>query len=357
MGKKPRVMAVGLAMLIGLAVPLAMLRGQTKGGGTPSAASKGGKASVASVASDGEPKAPGGVEKGPECKLTRIEGKLQPVNGKSVVVFKTTPQGNLKINLFFPKDWKEGDHRPGIVFFFGGGMAFGDTSQFTMKCEYFAGRGMVAAAPEYRISSKHHTEPEIGLADTRSAIRWLRMNAGSLGIDPQRIVAGGSSSGAWCAMIPAYNNKAYVPPGEDPSVSSRPDAVVLYYGGGPYGPCKGYPQGSNYTVTPHGPPVIMFIGTEDGGVAGCRDLLAQMTAAGNRCELYTAKGQKHGFCGAAAPGGDNPWQDLVLEYTDRFLASLGYLKGEPTISVPAGKKVTLTKESPASPTAAPAPAR
>jgi len=295
-----------------------------------------------------EPKPPPiTAEKAGPCILKRLEGKLQPENGKSAVVYKTTQQGDLKINLYFPKDWKRHDHRPAIIFFFGGGFAFGDPSQFVQKCEYFASRGMVAAAPEFRIVSKHHTEKQVSLEDVKSAIRWLRVNARSLGIDPQRIVAGGGSSGAGAAVIAAYS-EAFEPQGENLSVSSKPEALVLFYGGlGTFPPNPGYPWFSNYKVTPHGPPAIMFIGTEDKGITANRQFCELMIAAGNRAELYTAEGQKHGFCGPAPPtGGDNPWQDLVLEYTDRFLASLGYLKGAPTIAVPADKNVKLTREVP-----------
>src|SRR5580700_9800147 len=91
--------------------------------------------------------------------LKPIDGDVTPADNKSVAVFKTTPQGELKINLYFPKDWKPTDHRPAIVFFFGGGFTGGDPVQFKTKSEYLAARGMVAAAAEYRIKNKHQTDP------------------------------------------------------------------------------------------------------------------------------------------------------------------------------------------------------
>jgi hypothetical protein len=53
-----------------------------------------------------------------------------------------------------------------------------------------------------------------------------------------------------------------------------------------------------------------------------------MIAAGNRAELYTAEGQNHGFFNG--PG----WQEAVVHQSDLFLASLGYLNGQPTIARP-----------------------
>src|SRR6266571_897291 len=85
--------------------------------------------------------------------LKPIDGDLKPADNKSVAVFKTTPEGELKINLYFPEGWKPGDRRAGIVFFFGGGFVGGTPTQFTSKAEYMAGRGMVAASAEYRVKN------------------------------------------------------------------------------------------------------------------------------------------------------------------------------------------------------------
>jgi hypothetical protein len=100
--------------------------------------------------------------------LKPTEGAITPHNNKTVTVFKTTPQGDLKMNLYFPKDWKSTDRRPAIVFFFGGGFVAGSPVQFTTKAEYLAGRGMVAASAEYRIGNTHHTGPEKCIEDAAS---------------------------------------------------------------------------------------------------------------------------------------------------------------------------------------------
>src|SRR5438874_9120735 len=41
-----------------------------------------------------------------------LDGDLKPENRKSTIVFKATPQGDLKIHLYFPPAWKPADHRP-----------------------------------------------------------------------------------------------------------------------------------------------------------------------------------------------------------------------------------------------------
>jgi acetyl esterase len=290
------------------------------------------------------------------AELHRVADTFQPVNKESAEVYKTTPQGDLKINLYFPKDWKADNHRPAIVFFFGGGFTSGDAGQFVRKSEYFASRGIVAASADYRIKNTHHTGPEKSIEDAKSAVRWLRMNARQLGIDTSRIVASGGSSGGACAAYTAFNS-TYEPEGEDMSISSNPDALVLFFAS------IGYPKGSSeYTpeqldimkkwgpfysdwqVTKGGPPTISFVGTKDPwSVLPLRFFTEQMIAVGNRAELYTAEGEGHGFS-SERPG--SPWAALVVRQIDVFLASLGYLKGPPLMAIPPDTKVALRKDLP-----------
>ncbi len=288
--------------------------------------------------------------------LKPIEADLRPIGNKAVAVYKTTPQGDLKINLYFPPDWKASDRRPAIVFFFGGSCARGSPAQFAPTAEYFAGRGLVAAAPEYRIANIHHTPPERCIEDGKSAIRWLHMSAPHLGIDPGRIIAGGGSSGGTVAAFAAYNS-TIEPEDEDRSASSRPDALVLY------NPALGFPddrsrltpeqrqaaQGplgaliAGWKVTGGGPPAILFYGTEDPLQDKGGDFARRLIAARTRAEMYTAAGQPHGFFNRFP---DSPWHALVLRQTDRFLASLGYLRGAPTVTIPPDSTAVLEQAVP-----------
>jgi acetyl esterase len=293
------------------------------------------------------------------AELKTIDGDFQPTDSKTAVVYKTTPQGDLKINLYFPKDWKASGHRAAIVFFFGGGFVSGNPSQFTTTAEYFASRGLVAASAEYRIGNVHHTPPEKCAEDAKSAVRWLRVNARRLGIDSKRVIAGGGSAGGTISAFAAYNT-VYEPEGEDASISSTPDALVLY------NPALGFPadtgrlgeerkkQGeqrvkevgafiANWKVTKGGPPAILFFGTEDYLQEKAREFAKQLIAAGTRAEFYTAEGQGHGFFNDRE---GSPWHALVVRQSDLFLASLGYLKGPPTITAPANTSVALKKALP-----------
>lgn len=287
--------------------------------------------------------------------LKPIDADLQPLDNKAVATYKTTPQGDLKMNLYFPPGWRKADRRPAIVFFFGGSCATGSPAQFASTAEYFATRGLVAASAEYRIESIHHTPPQACAEDGKSAIRWLRMNAPRLGIDRTRVIAGGGSSGASIAAFAAYNT-TFEPDDEDASVSSKPDALVLV------NPAFGFPDRSRLTpeqvaaadgplgafitswkVTKGGPRAILFFGTEDPLQEKARDFARQLIAVGTRAEFYTAEGQRHGFFNRSD---SSPWHTLVLRQIDLFLASLGYLQGDPTVGIPADTTVALQKIRP-----------
>jgi acetyl esterase len=76
------------------------------------------------------------------------------------------------------------DRRRAVVFFFGGGWNGGTVRQFEQHARYLAGRGMVAFLADYRVKSPHKAQSDACVADGKSAVRWIRARAQSLGIDP-----------------------------------------------------------------------------------------------------------------------------------------------------------------------------
>jgi len=266
-------------------------------------------------------------------------------------VYKKAPQGELKMFVHFPRDWKASDKRPAIVFFFGGAWRQGSPEQFRMQAEYLATRGFVAARPDYRVASRHKTTPDAAVEDARSAVRWLRERAAELGIDRDRLVGAGGSAGGHLAACAALCDTPDAP-GEDTSVSCRPSALVLFnpvvdlrnldLQGWKAAEAPGSTLVEQLSPVVHMtrslPPTILFYGTEDKFLAQGRAMLAKAKELACRAELYTAAGMPHGFFNRP------PWQEITLRQADAFLASLGYLKGEPTIPPPAGTALSLKKE-------------
>lgn len=282
------------------------------------------------------------------AELLPAGNPLESEPNKRVYVYKNTPQGELKVDVFLPDGWQPGQKHSSILMFFGGGFTNGTPAQFRTKAEYLSSRGMVVLTPEYRIKTKHKTTPRESIEDAKSAVRWARLNARALGLDPARIVASGGSAGGTCAALTALT-ASFEPAGEDLSVSSKPDAMVLYNPAlavpGTAAATPGNEVLTAWKVSRHDPPMIFFFGTDDNLLAGSREVAKQSAALGNRVELYTAPGQKHGFFNDAttAKNGSPGWHDVVLYRTDLFLASLGYLSGPPTVKP--SSALALTRET------------
>lgn len=259
-----------------------------------------------------------------------------------VMTYKKTVNGagkpmELEMNIFEPSGHKATDKTPAIVLFYGGGWSSGDPDLFFAHATYLASRGMMAFVPKYRTKNSAQTSPFEAVTDAKSAIRWVRENAKTLGIDPNRIAAAGSSAGGHIAATAAIVT-GFDEPTENAAISSRPNALVLYnpvidlspqgYGNERVGP-KWQSISPLQNVRPGDPPTILFHGTADKTVPYANAVAFEqaMKDAGNRVELVTLRDVGHGFAYRSAKKSAN----LALRQTDEFLASLGYLKGEPTL--------------------------
>ncbi len=257
------------------------------------------------------------------------------------VVYKQTPQGELKLHIFYPEDFSVNDNRSAIVSFFGGGWVGGNPRQFYQQSTFYAKLGMVAISAEYRVKRFHKTSPFESVQDGKSAIRWVRQNANTLGVNPNQIVASGGSAGghvAACTGVILGSEE----PGEDVSISSVPNAMILF------NPVldtteKGYGaekvKGREMEISPchqvheNIPPCLIFHGTEDTTVpyenaARFEQLMKQK---GNDCLLIPAFGAGHGFFNSSWFRKSNT--DTFFKYTmyqsEVFLWKHGFVKKEP----------------------------
>ena len=91
----------------------------------------------------------------------------------------------------------------GVVLIHGGGWVSGSRTDLLALCKALAHDGLVAATLDYRLVKKNlpATLWPAQLADVQLAVRWLRANAGSLGLDPTRLCAYGESAGGHLAVF------------------------------------------------------------------------------------------------------------------------------------------------------------
>ncbi len=274
-----------------------------------------------------------------------------------IVIYKKVGDRELKLYVDKPAAWKATDQRPAIVFFFGGGWVGGSPGQFRDQSEYLATRGMVGLRVEYRVMKGDKGPPILCCQDAKSALRWVRAHAAELGVNPQRIAAAGGSAGghlaAFTSLVAGTDD-----PADDLKVSPKGNALVLFNPVFDNGPDGGwgtervgdrYPEFSPaHNVTSNAPPTVVFLGGNDNLISTnvLERFTTNMTKAGVRCDAHIYAGQPHGFFNK------DPYKTATLIEADKFLASLGWLQGEPTLVMPemdATKPAAAKKSKPRKP--------
>lgn len=248
------------------------------------------------------------------------------------LTYKTTPQGALDMIILRPDNSETTPkHRPAVLFFFGGGWNGGQPSHFLPQAQYFAKRGMICLLADYRTKSRHGTSPFESLMDAKSAVRWVRKNGPTMGIDTSQLVVGGGSAGGHLAAAAALS-PGYDDPQDDLSISSAGSALVLFNavidnGPGGYGYERigeAYPQFSPlHNLRSGAPPTLLLLGTEDHlvPVATAKYYQTVMERTGGYCDLRIYEGGKHGFFNLP---NTYFFRQTVLAM-DEFLVKLEYL--------------------------------
>jgi len=262
-----------------------------------------------------------------------------------IIAYKQTTNSDgeavvLRLHVFKPEGWSADDSRPGIVFFFGGGWVGGSPAQFFPHCRDLAAMGMVAISAEYRTEGAHGTPPQACVEDGKSAVRYLREHAAELGIDPNRVVAGGGSAGGHVAACTGVLT-GYEAEGEDHEISSVPNLMILFNPVIDTSVATGYGArkvGDNpeslsplHQVRADQPPSIIFHGDADTTVPidSIRRFDARCEALGVVCELHEYEGASHGFFNHSdfrrPPAGTPNYYDLTMQQATAFLRQYGYL--------------------------------
>ena len=133
-----------------------------------------------------------------------------------------------KLDLYLPAG-RPAHPRPVIVYLHGGGWHRGSKDDGRRLAFHFAAQGYAVACVDYRLSSD--AEYPAQLEDSKSAVRWLRDNAGRYGLDPDHIgVVGVSAGGHLAALMGALNSNRLYESGGSLDQPSRVQAVCDFFG-------------------------------------------------------------------------------------------------------------------------------
>ncbi len=244
-------------------------------------------------------------------------------------VYKTVENRDLKLYVHTPPGWQATDSRPAIVWFFGGAWNTGTPMIFRPQADYFSQeRGMVAIRVDYRVAQRDGITANGYLSgmDAKSAMRWVRQNAGILGIDTNKVVAGGDSAGGHLALVTWRDDLN--DPNDDLSIPARADAFVL---SNPYVKIQNGAEGDAASVWPvitNSPPAMWFAyGTADSlayngtNPDSGSNYIDECVAEGVDVTTYIVEGAGHGFCASGA------YLAPATEQMDNFLVAKGFLSG------------------------------
>jgi len=219
------------------------------------------------------------------------------------MTYKVIGEDSLNAYVTYPE--RKGGNMPVIVLVHEGGWYNGHPGENAALADLFNQLGFVAISVEYRLKARQDATPVDGLRDVKSAIRWVRSRAGFFNIDAHHVIAGGVSAGghlvAASALIPGYEQQ-----NEDTTISTVPDAVILWSGcvdptvDAWFGYClRGTDDPENLSPTHHvkagAPPFLIFQGTSDEFLDYHThiDFQKKLEAHKDYCKLVIYKGKTH----------------------------------------------------------------
>jgi acetyl esterase/lipase len=236
---------------------------------------------------------------------TQAQGQAKSgVTAEKDVVFGKGGDMDLKLDIYRPPAGKE--KRMATIHFHGGGFTQGSKDSLTDRLRPYAELGYVAIAAQYRLAGQAGYPALVH--DAKAAIRWVRANAKTLGIDPARIGVVGYSAGGYHALFTAGtgDRPELEGNGGNAGVSSKVAVCIPYYPAAnvsgsmmPAGSDDAAKKAANSTsyIAAGFPPTIIFHGMKDTTIPieSSQRLVQQFRDAGVPVEFHAFEGVPHAF--------------------------------------------------------------
>jgi pectinesterase len=271
----------------------------------------------------------------PNAKLATAKD-VKNITIKENIKYTTENGMDLMLDIFSPKNKK---NAPCLIIIHGGGWRSGDRTHHHEMAKVLASRGYVVVTPSYRLST--HALYPAAIVDAKTAIRWTRANAQSLGINPEKIaLAGFSAGGQMAALVGTTNDEtlydksetlksvsprvasvididgilAYIHPESGEGDDSRNISAATYYFGfsKTEKPELWNEAGALNHVSAGDPPILFVNSSQERMHAGREDMIKKLNGFGIYSEVHTFNAP-HTFCML------EEWFLPTIDLMDKFL--------------------------------------
>lgn len=219
-----------------------------------------------------------------------------PLDGVTVekdVIYGKGGSMDLRLDVYTPRPGSE--KRAATLHLHGGGFTGGSKETLNERILPFAKQGYLAIASQYRLLGQAPW-PAM-LEDVKAALRWTRVNAARLNIDPARIIVVGYSAGGHLALTASgtQNRADLEGRGGSSGAGTSVEACVAFYPVVDGGPSPSVSP-ANY-IGAASPPTVIFHGVADTTVPieSSQRLFQRLRDNKIPAELHTFEGAEHVF--------------------------------------------------------------
>ncbi|WBL24713.1 alpha/beta hydrolase [Zunongwangia sp. HGR-M22] len=262
---------------------------------------------------------------------------IQPLESNSFIAakditYKKTKTSNLKLDVYYPSV-KNDKNCPGVLLIHGGGWISGSKENQRIMAQHLADNGFVAVTASYRLSPEAIYPAAV--IDLKDALRWMRKNAETYKLNPNKIAVLGTSAGAQLAALVGVTPNSELYNEKNEAISSAVQAIVnvdgivsfvhpeasaegeiagLWLNGSRTENPKNWKEASPLEYVDENTPPTLFINSSMPRFHAGRDDMVKILNKNNiYSEVHTLEGSPHSFWLL------EPWFEPTVEFTVSFL--------------------------------------